>query len=169
MRRLLLGWVLSGLVLGLAVGPAQARSLLLIVDGRERGQVPVIATEEGVGYVSLNLLARLFGAKPRWSPQTTKAIFKVGEQTVRLTKDRLRALVHAKPIELSAPPRVRRGDWVVPEEFLTHLLPRILPHVTVEEIPSPAKPARKSGLKGATLVDLRFRSYPSFTRVVLEG
>ncbi|MFQ5897124.1 MAG: N-acetylmuramoyl-L-alanine amidase [Candidatus Methylomirabilia bacterium] len=170
MRRVLLGWILSGLVLGLACAPAQARTLLLKVDGQERGRLPVIVTEEGVRYVSLNLLARLLKVKPRWGAKTSKAIFKVGEQTVRLTKDRSRALVHAAPVQLSAPPRVRRGDWVVPEEFVTRLLPRILPRVTVVvKAPPPAKPGPTSVAGDPTLVDLRFRSYPSFTRVVLEA
>src|SRR3972149_1864407 len=60
-----------------------------------------------------------------------------------------------------------KGGWLFPEEFLTRVLPRLYPSVKVAEaeIRPPVKPARAA----ATLEDLRFRSYPSFTRVVLEA
>ncbi|MFQ5829401.1 MAG: N-acetylmuramoyl-L-alanine amidase [Candidatus Methylomirabilia bacterium] len=170
MRKVLLGWVVGSLVLGLLGQPAYAESLVVRVDGQLRGQLSVIMTEEGAAYVSLDLLAHLLGVRPRWDREKTRAVFKLGEQTVRLTRDRVRVLVHAKPVTLSAPPRVLKSGWAVPEEFLTELLPRILPGVTVVRASAaPAEPEVKAAHEGATLEDLRVRSYPSFTRVVLEG
>ncbi|MBI4560502.1 MAG: N-acetylmuramoyl-L-alanine amidase [Candidatus Rokubacteria bacterium] len=165
MRRLFLGWVLAGLALGLLGRPAHASSLLLRVEGRELGLLPAIVTEEGRGYVSLDHLAQLLEVKPHWAPKTSQAMFRVGQQAVQLTKNRAQVLVRGKPVQLSAPPRVLQSGWAVPEEFVTTLLPRILPALTVVKAQGAAKPARQS----VALEDLRFRSYPSFTRVVLEG
>ena len=169
MRRLLLGLVLATLVLTLFGGSPEASSLLLKVGGRERGPLPAIVTEDGAAYVSLDRLAHLLNVKPRWGPKTSQALFKVGKQVVQLTKDRSQVLVQGKPVQLLAPPRVLESGWVVPEEFLTKLLPRILPDVTVVKIPLAAVPVVKPARESVALQELRFRSYPSFTRVVLEG
>lgn len=169
MRRLLLSWVLASLPLALWGASAEASSFLLRVEGRDRGVLPTIASEDGAVYVSLDRLAHLLGVKPRWSPKTSQAIFRVGTQTVQLTRDRTQVLLKGKPVQLTAPPRVLEDRWVVPEEFLIKLLPRILPEATVVKDPLAAKPAVRLARQGVALEDLRFRSYPSFTRVVVEG
>ena len=169
MRRLLLGLVVGGLLLDLCGEPARAESLFLSVEGRARGPLPAVFTRDGVTYVSLDHLAQLLDVKPRWGPNSSRAIFKVGKETVRLTRDQRQVLVQGKPVQLPAPPRVLKSGWVVPEAFLTKLLPGILPGVTVVRVPSAVKPAVKPAREVVRLEDLRVRSYPSFTRVVLEG
>ena len=169
MRRRLLSWVLTSLALALWTASAEASSFLLRVEGRDRGVLPTITTEDGAAYVSLDRLAHLLGVKPRWGSKTSQAIFTVGTRTVQLTRDRTRVLLAGKPVQLTAPPRVLEHGWVVPEEFLTKLLPRILPEVTVVKDPLAARPAVRLARQGVALEDLRFRSYPSFTRVVVEG
>src|SRR5207247_3054755 len=56
-----------------------------------------------------------------------------------------------------------------PEEFLTKGLPRLAPGTTavplVAEVKTPAAKAVKAAI---ALTELRYRSYPSFTRVVVE-
>ncbi|MBI4608475.1 MAG: N-acetylmuramoyl-L-alanine amidase [Candidatus Rokubacteria bacterium] len=170
MRCLLAGWVLGSLLLGLFEGTAESRTLSVEIRGQERGQLPVFLTEDGVGYVSLSRLARLLGVKAAWSDKGTRATFKVGTRAARLVKDRAQVVVQGKTVRLSAPVRVLSSGWAVPEEFLTKALPLLVPAVGVgESRPPPPKPRVKPARAAAALEDLRFRSYPSFTRVVLEA
>jgi len=170
MRRQLLAWCIFLLCVGLLWHEAEGRSLLVAAEGRQgtlRGQLSVIQGDDGVSYVSLDRLARLLKLKGSWSEKSGTATLKADSKTVSLMRDRTQVLVGGKPLTLGAPPRVLSGGWVVPEEFLTRVLPRLYPSVKVAEaeIRPPVKPARAA----ATLDDLRFRSYPSFTRVVLEA
>lgn len=170
MRRQFLAWCISLLCLGFFWHGAEGRSLLVAAEGRQgtlRGQLPVIQGDDGVSYVSLDRLARLLKLKGTWSEKSRTATLKVDSKTVSLTRDRTQVLVGGKPLTLGAPPRILSGGWVVPEEFLARVLPRLYPSVKVAEaeIRPPVKPARAA----VTLEDLRFRSYPSFTRVVLEA
>jgi N-acetylmuramoyl-L-alanine amidase len=170
MRRQLLTWCISLLCVGFLWHGAEGRSLVVTAEGRQgtlRGQLPVIVVEDGGAYVSLDRLARLLKLQGSWSGKSRTATLKVGPRTVRLTRDRAQALVGGTPTPLGAPPRVLSGGWVVPEEFLTRVLPKLYPSLKVAdaEVKPPVKPARAA----ATLEDLRFRSYPSFTRVVLEA
>src|SRR3990172_7892038 len=170
MRRQLLAWCIFLLCVGLLWHEAEGRSLLVAAEGRQgtlRGQLSVIQGDDGVSYVSLDRLARLLKLKGSWSEKSRTATLKADSKTVSLTRDRTQVLVGGKPLTLGAPPRILSGGWVVPEEFLRRVLPRLYPSVKVAEaeIRPPVKPVRAA----ATLEDLRFRSYPSFTRVVLEA
>src|SRR3990172_7260291 len=170
MRRQLLTWCVSLLCVGFFWHGAEGRSLLVAAETRQgtfRGQLPVIQGEDGVSYVSLDRLARLLKLKGTWSEKSRTATLKVDSKTVSLTRDRAQVLVGGKPLTLGAAPRILSGGWVVPEEFLTRVLPKLYASVRVAdaEVRPPVKPARAA----ATLEDLRFRSYPLFTRVVLEA
>ena len=170
MRRHLLVWSLTLLCVGLPSSAAHGRSLLVVAEGRQGslgGQLPVLVGEDGAGYVSLDQLARLLKVKPTWTNKSVTATLTVERKTVRLTRDRAQVLVQGKPMTLATPPRILSGGWVVPEEFLTRILPKLYPSVRVAE--APAKPPVKPVAAAVALEDLRFRSYPSFTRVVLEA
>ncbi len=170
MRRHLLVWSLTLLCVGFLWSAAHGRSLLVVAEGRQgalRGQLPVIVSEDGAAYVSLDQLARLLKVKPTWTSKSSVASFKVDGKTVRLTRDRTQLLVQGKPVTLATPPRILSGGWVVPEEFLTRVLPKLYASVRVAE--AETKPPVKTVRAAAALEDLRFRSYPSFTRVVVEG
>ena len=170
MRRHLIIWSLTVLCVGFFWTAAHGRSLLVVAEGRQgslRGQLPVIVGEDGAGYVSLDQLARLLKIKPTWTNKSTTATLTVDRRTVRLTRDRAQLFVQGKPVTLTTPPRVLSGGWVVPEEFLTRILPKLYASVRVAE--AAAKPPVKRVRAAVTLEDLRFRSYPSFTRVVVEG
>ncbi len=170
MRRHLLVWAISLLCVGLLGNEAQGRSLLVAAEGRQgtlRGQLPVIVTDDGASYVSLDRLARLLKLKGTWSERSRTATLKVDSKTVSLTRDRAQVLVAGKPVTLGAPPRILSGGWVVPEEFLTRVLPKLYTSVTVAE--AEVRPLVKPARAAATLEDIRYRSYPSFTRVVLEA
>lgn len=170
MRRQLLLWFISLLCVGFLWHEAEGRSLLLVAEGRQgtlRGQLPVIVADDGGAYVSLDRLARLLKLKGSWSERSRTATLRVDAKTVSLMRDRSQVLVDGRPVTLSAPARLLSGGWVVPEEFLTRVLPKLYAAVTVADalIKPPVKPVRAA----ATLEDIRFRSYPSFTRVVLEA
>jgi N-acetylmuramoyl-L-alanine amidase len=160
----------TALFLGLIWQAAEGRSLFVEVktrEGTKLGQLPVVSVDEGVPYVSLDRLAVLLKAKPTWSGQDSRAILKVGGKSVILTKNRRQVLVQGKVIQLSNPPRVVSVGWVVPEEFLSKVLPKLLPIETAADATLPA-PEPSAGA-GAFLTALRVRSYPSFTRVVVEA
>ncbi|MBI3028093.1 MAG: N-acetylmuramoyl-L-alanine amidase [Candidatus Rokubacteria bacterium] len=170
MRRQVLCWTFSLLFLGFLWHEAEGRSLLVAAEGRQgaiRGQLPVIQGEDGVSYVSLERLARLLQCKGTWSGRSWTATLQVGAKRVNLTRDRSQVLVGGKPLALRAPPRILSGGWVVPEEFLTRVLPKLYPSVRV--VDAEVKPRVKPARAAATLEELRFRSYPSFTRVVVEA
>jgi N-acetylmuramoyl-L-alanine amidase len=169
MRRYLL--LSLALVAGAFLGwsEAGAESLSIVAGGPKgglRGEVPVIVGEGGTRYVPLDRLASLLGVKPAWSAGTRTATLAHRGTRVQLVRDRPRVLVDGKPVTLGAPPRVLSAGWVVPEEFLTRVLPRLAPGVQVTRTPirPPVRPARAP----VVLEELRFRSYPSFTRIVLE-
>ncbi len=170
MRRHLLAAALTLLCVGFPWTDAEGRSLLVVAEGGQgslRGELPVILAEDGAAYVPLDRLARLLKIKPTWTTTSVTASFSVHAKTVRLTRNRAQVLVQGKPVPLSAPPRVLSGGWVVPEEFLTRVLPKLYASVRVVEAQAkpPVRPVRAS----VALEDVRFRSYPSFTRVVLEA
>ncbi len=170
MRRLLIGSILGSFLLSFFGGTAAGRSLVLDVQGQQRGTLPVLVAEDGTAYVSLNRLARLLEVKSGWSNKASTLTLKLGRRTAQIVKDRAQVLVQGKSISLSAPVRRLSGGWAVPEDFLTQVLPQLVPGATVAEWRPPASKAPvKLTHPAAKLADLRFRSYPSFTRVVLEA
>jgi N-acetylmuramoyl-L-alanine amidase len=72
-------------------------------------------------------------------------------------------VVDGKPVVLDAPVRVKAGVWLVPEMFVARVLPRL-----AAGTPSPPAASPRMATPPVRLEDLRFRSYPSFTRVVVE-
>jgi len=102
--------------------------------------------------------------------------------------------VDGVPLVLDAPVVVRKGVWLVPETFMTQLAPKLAPLAAtptpappaaapapaprpapsppvIAQAPAPrpsALPAPVSPSSGVTLEEMRTRSYPSFTRIVLE-
>jgi len=170
MRRSVSVWALALLATALFWSEGHARTLLVTAEGRQgalRGALAVIVSDDGAAYVSLDRLAGLLKVKPTWTAKTSTASFSVQGKTVRLARDRVQVLVQGNPLTLATPPRVLSGGWVVPEEFLTLVLPRLYASVKVAE--AEAKPSVKPVRASVALEDLRFRSYPSFTRVVLEA
>ena len=68
---------------------------------------------------------------------------------------------------LDAPVIVRKGVWLVPETFMAQIAPRLAPPATaVVMAPVVAQAPAPAG--SVALEDLRSRSYPSFTRIVVE-
>jgi N-acetylmuramoyl-L-alanine amidase len=79
-------------------------------------------------------------------------------------------------VTLGSPPRVSSSGWLLPHDFLVRGLGRLAPGVaattvTARSAPQPAKPRGQPARQAERQVqyqELRHRSYPTFTRVVIE-
>jgi N-acetylmuramoyl-L-alanine amidase len=216
--RLRVGLSLSLLFVCLAAVPAAARPVLIelrAADGASLGRL-VGERDDRVTQVPLADVARLVGGTLR--ARGDRATLSVGGKRLEVRRERAHALVSGRPLELSAPVRVRQGVWLVPGDVLVRALPALLgkgvqvtvraaplaarppvrPVVAVNAparrpsapvVPPPSAPERlpaesaappsvppdegpNTGPRGslkAGAIELRYRSYPGFTRVVLEG
>jgi N-acetylmuramoyl-L-alanine amidase len=134
--------------------------------------VPRLPTvlHEGRLYVELDRVAAAIQTRPDATPGSIRASLRIPGHTVTLTRNWARVVVDDKPLVLDAPVRVRKGVWLVPKSFVDRVMPKLLvapappkaPLAVPVSIP-PAEPVAAPALE-----ELRFRSYPSFTRVVLE-
>src|SRR5439155_17490218 len=97
-------------------------------------------------------------AKVDAKPNAVTAELRTGAHVVRFTRNWAQILVDGAPVVLEAPVRVKDGRWIVPKGFVSEVLPRITA--------APAPAATPASI--ANLEEMRVRSYPSFTRVVLE-
>ena len=123
-------------------------------------RLPTVA-HEGRTYVELDRVAAAIRTRPEATPGSVHAYLRVPGHTVMLTRNWARVLVDDRPLVLEAPVRVRKGVWLVPDSFVDLVMPRLAATTAVSWAPMASAPA-------ASLEELRFRSYPTFTRVVLE-
>jgi N-acetylmuramoyl-L-alanine amidase len=145
----------------LAVSPADA------LAGPPR--LPVVRLD-GRSYVELDRVAAAMRAKPDATPTAIRAYLRTSGHTITLTRNWARVVVDDRPLVLDAPVRVRQGVWLVPDSFIERVVPKLTAGSGVPApviIPAVAVPLQ-APLAEAALEELRFRSYPSFTRVVLE-
>lgn len=140
-----------------ALGAALLGALLVATTAAAR--LPTVV-HEGRPYVELERVARALGARIETTPDAVRARLTGGRHTVTFTRNWARVIVDGRPVVLDAPVRVRSGVWLVPETFVD----RVLPGLTAAGAPA----ARPQAAARATLEEVRLRSYPSFTRVVLE-
>ncbi|MBI2159504.1 MAG: ribonuclease PH [Candidatus Rokubacteria bacterium] len=120
---------------------------------------------EGRPYVELRrVAASLESGTLEASAGSTRALLRTPAHVVTFTRNWSQILVDDRPLVLDAPVRVKQGVWLVPESFVGRVLPRLAAGPPVRPAQAPARaPAAE-----VVLDDLRFRSYPSFTRIVLE-
>ena len=138
--------------------------VLLLCAGTAGAGLPTIAYE-GRSYVELSRVAETLKSRLEATAESTQARVRTSTHVLTFTRNWARILVDGAPVVLDAPVRVRNGVWLVPETFLAQVLPRIAgaPPVAAPPAPPPAPPAPTVALE-----DLRTRSYPSFTRIVVE-
>ena len=190
--------LLIALVIVLGALPAAAQSVHVEVRsaaGVPLGQLT--GTPEGkVTYFALPEVARMVGGTVRRRPGGDRATLTVRGKAIGLRRDSARVTVEGRQYVLSAPVRVRQRIWLVPGELLVTGLPAALgsgiqirvgpgpqaaPGVRaavtpVSLPPQEAEPSRGK-LFGATraetgvarAVTVRHRTYPTHTRVVIEG
>ncbi|HEY2994718.1 MAG TPA: N-acetylmuramoyl-L-alanine amidase [Methylomirabilota bacterium] len=124
--------------------------LLLLCAGTAGAGLPTIV-HEGRNYVELSRVADTLKTRLEAAPEGSQARLRAGTHIVTFTRNWSRILVDGTPVVLDGPVVIRKGVWLVPETFLTQVMPKIA-------LETPA----------LTLEEMRTRSYPSFTRIVLE-
>ena len=124
--------------------------VLLLCAGTAGAGLPTVS-HEGRAYVELGRVADLLKTRLDTAPDSAQARLRTGLHIVTFTRNWSRILVDGAPVVLEAPVVVRKGVWLVPETFVTQILPRL----AAEAI-------------ALSLDEMRTRSYPSFTRIVLE-
>ncbi len=151
---------------------AAAVVLLVLCAGTARAGLPTIS-HEGRSYVELSRVAESLRSRLEATAESTQARLRTATQVVTFTRNWARILVDGAPMVLDAPVVVRRGVWLVPETFMAQIAPKLTVAATTTPAPvlvqgPPLSPAPAATLPAATLNDLRSRSYPSFTRLVVE-
>jgi N-acetylmuramoyl-L-alanine amidase len=137
--------------------------LLALCAGAAGAGLPTVV-HEGRSYVELSRVAESLNARLEAPADSTQARLRTNTRVVILTRNWARILVDGTPLLLDAPVVVRKGVWLVPETFVAQLTPKLGPGVAIAAGPPVAAPSAPA----VTLEDLRSRSYPSFTRIVVE-
>jgi len=152
-------------------GATPARPASVEVKGRagSLGQLPVVSLDDGASYVSAERLAGLL--KGSWSVKASRATLTVSRRTAQFTRDQARLTVAGESLTLEAPARVTAKGWLIPEGFLAKGLGKLAPGITAAR-PMAAvesRPRLKRVNASVPFEELRYRSYPSFTRIVVEA
>jgi N-acetylmuramoyl-L-alanine amidase len=136
-------------------------ALLLAWAAWVQAGMPTV-THDGRAYVELTrVAASLQKTKLDASAVSTRAHLRTGDRVVTLTRNWAQVLVDGKPVLLDAPVRVKRGVWLVPESFVDRIVP------TLTRVAGDTRVATVAAVEIA-LEEVRVRSYPSFTRIVVE-
>ena len=167
-RRLPTG-VLLGVLMGLLVGVALA-ARLESVEVRDRsgrlGILSITVMDDGSAYIAPDHLAALL--KGAWAVKGDRGTLTVQTRTVEFVRGQARATVQGQAIALDAAARVVGTSWLVSRDFLGKGLPRLAPGVSIAAVTEARKPVAKSVQGAVPLEELRYRSYPTFTRIVIE-
>jgi len=161
-------WLVLALV-GCLVGPAQAarpESVEVRDRASSRGLLTITVMDDGSAYIAPDHLAALL--KGAWSVKGDRGTLTVGQRVAEFTRGQTRATVHGQAVALDAAPRVSGREWLVSRDFLGKGLPRLAPGVSIGLPTGPRKPTAKTVQAAVPLEELRYRSYPSFTRIVIE-
>ena len=141
--------------------------LLALCVGTAGAGMPTV-THEGRSYVELSRVAESFNSRLDATADSAQARLRANAHVVTLTRNWARILVDGSPLVLDAPVVVRKGTWLVPETFLAQVGPKLGPVATPVAASPVVAQAQAPKTPPVTLEDLRSRSYPSFTRIVIE-
>jgi N-acetylmuramoyl-L-alanine amidase len=141
--------------------------LLVLCAGTAGAGLPTIS-HEGRSYVELSRVAESLKSRLEATAESTQARLRTATQVITFTRNWARILVDGAPMVLDAPVVVRKGVWLVPETFMAQVVPKLGLAVTQPSPPVVAQVPAPAPASAATLEDLRTRSYPSFTRLVVE-
>jgi len=136
-------------------GPVTAGVSATVIDGRP--------------YVELQRVATTLGAALQASPNGARAYLRSGGRVVTLTRNWSQVQIDGRTVVLDAPVQVRNSAWLVPESFMSRVARELRPNgAAAASTPSALPKAAAREKTEITLAELRLRSYPSFTRIVLE-
>jgi N-acetylmuramoyl-L-alanine amidase len=142
--------------------------LLLALCAAPAGAGLPTVTHEGRRYVELSRVAESLKLRVEAPADATQARLRTSTHVVTFTRNWARILLDGSPLLLDGPVVVRKGVWLVPETFMTQVAPRLAPAPAVVVSTPAAAPASSPAAGSIGLEDLRSRSYPSFTRIVVE-
>src|SRR5262250_1276019 len=153
-------------------GRCLAGVLMVLVLASTGWAVPPLPTvnHDGRPYVELTRVAASIEAKGKppakvvATPLSTQAQLRTGGKVVTLTRNWAQVLVDGKPVVLDAPVRVKGGVWLVPQSFVGLVVPTLV----ASAAPGPTTTRFAAAAAEVGLEDVRVRSYPSFTRIVVE-
>jgi N-acetylmuramoyl-L-alanine amidase len=170
-RRSTFVWLTLGLLACLvgAVGSVMAarpESVELRDRAGRRGVLTITVLDDGNAYIAPDHLAALL--KGAWSVKGSHGTLTVGKRVAEFTRGHSRVTVHGQAVALDAVARVNGQTWLISRDFLGKGLPRLAPGVTAAAVTEPRKPVAKTVQGAVPLEEMRYRSYPSFTRVVIE-
>jgi N-acetylmuramoyl-L-alanine amidase len=133
------------------------------------GRLPLVSLDDGGTYISAERLAGLL--KGSWIVKGSRATLTVSRRAAQFTRDQARLSVAGEFLTLEAPARVTAKGWLIPEGFLARGLGKLVPGLTaVRPIAAvESRPPLKRVSASVPFEELRYRSYPSFTRIVVEA
>ena len=167
-RRLTTGALLT-VLMGLLVGVALAARLESVEVKDRSGRLGILSVtvmDDGGAYISPDHLAALL--KGAWSIKGDRGTLTVHTRTAEFVRGQARATVQGQAIVLDAAARVVGASWLVSRDFLGKGLPRLAPGVSIAAAAEARKPVAKAVQGAVPLEELRYRSYPTFTRIVIE-
>jgi N-acetylmuramoyl-L-alanine amidase len=132
------------------------------------GPLPVETMDDGASYVPADRLAALL--KGSWVVKGTVATLSVGRRSARFSRDQARLTLEGQTLALESPPRATKKGWLLPADFLDKGLGRLAPGTSVvRPATATTRPPVKRVSTSVPFEELRYRSYPSFTRIVVEA
>ena len=156
----LVGWLLT------AADGARPDAFELKGRSGSLGQLALVVVDDGASYVSAERLAALL--KGSWAVKGTRGTLTVGKRSAQFVKNQSRVVIQGQAMTLEAPARLGAAGWLIPESFLTKGLGRLTPGITAAAVADAKRPPSKTVRAAVAFEELRYRSYPSFTRVVVE-
>jgi N-acetylmuramoyl-L-alanine amidase len=168
MRRLTtvcLLWVLMGLLVGSGQA-ARPESVEVKDRAGNRGVLPITVMDDGGAYVAPDRLAALL--KGAWRVKGDRATLTIGQHTAEFVRGQSSVRVGGQTIALDSASRVVGHGWLVSRDFLGKGLPRLSPGVSVGAVTEARRPQTKTVQGSVSLEEMRYRSYPTFTRIVIE-
>jgi N-acetylmuramoyl-L-alanine amidase len=161
-------WLLVAALLGgLPLAAPAARPDMLEIKDRtgSLGRLPRVVLDDGGSYVSAEKLTAIL--KGAWSAKGPRGTLAVGKRSAQFVRDQRRVVVQGQTIALDGAARTGAGTWLIPEDFLAKGLPKLVPGVAAA-VPEHKKPVVRPTQAAVAFEELRHRSYPSFTRIVVE-
>ena len=132
------------------------------------GPLAIEVMDDGASYVPADRLAALL--KGSWVVKGKAGTLTVAKRTAQFGRDQSRVSLQGQPLVLDSAARATSKGWLLPMDFLNKGLPRLVPGTSVvRPVTAAVKPSIKRVDTSVEFEELRYRSYPSFTRIVVEA
>ncbi len=143
--------------------PAQSHSEITVMTEAGPRSIP-ISRFDGVDMVPLELVSRLVGARLRPADDRSAINLTVDGKMARVSDGRVFVPVEGRLVALSSPARLMSGNWFVPLDFLSKVLP------SVSETSVTYRARERMLLIGEEFpaLEIHARTSPSFTRIDID-